>query len=175
MFVLGHLGIGSALAKPFSRKLPWGFILGGTLLPDLIDKPLFYFGYLTQGPGWSNVITGTRTVGHTIILAMMIALWAWIKRDVRWAAIALGVGTHLSLDLFIDIKSAASAVFWPALGWEFPLYPFESVGAHLGSMGRRSILLAELVGGVILTYEVLKRRGASQVYKKPKEGRSKGV
>ena len=42
MFFFGHLGAGSRLASPFSKGLPRGLLLLGTLLPDLIDKPLFY-------------------------------------------------------------------------------------------------------------------------------------
>src|SRR5689334_11888507 len=65
MFPLAHLGIGSSLARPFASKLQFRWILLGTLLPDLIDKP-FYFalGLLEhyQTGGW---VPGKRGVAHT--------------------------------------------------------------------------------------------------------------
>ena len=42
MFVFGHLGIGYKLASPWSRRLSKRLILLGTVLPDLIDKPVYY-------------------------------------------------------------------------------------------------------------------------------------
>src|SRR4051812_43796707 len=53
MFALGHVGIGRRLVpryRAFTARERWIFALGA-LLPDLIDKPLYYI------PSW---ITGKR-------------------------------------------------------------------------------------------------------------------
>jgi hypothetical protein len=45
MFIFGHMGFGAAMARPWAnpfRKLSFGMILLGTVLPDLIDKTLYY-------------------------------------------------------------------------------------------------------------------------------------
>ncbi|MBI5201898.1 MAG: metal-dependent hydrolase, partial [Elusimicrobia bacterium] len=41
MIFFGHLGLGDALAAPVRRGLPRRWVLLGTVLPDLLDKPLY--------------------------------------------------------------------------------------------------------------------------------------
>ena len=42
MFIFGHLGIGSKMVYPWRKQITRGALLVGTVLPDLIDKPLYY-------------------------------------------------------------------------------------------------------------------------------------
>ena len=42
MFVLGHVGIGTRVLGGLRQRLPARWLILGCLLPDLIDKPLFY-------------------------------------------------------------------------------------------------------------------------------------
>ena len=90
MLPLSHLGIGSAMARPFSKNLPFRWLLVGTLLPDLIDKPVFFalglLEYFRNG-GW---IPGKRGFAHTALFLCLLAsvsLWTksarWVCRDAR--------------------------------------------------------------------------------------------
>src|SRR6185312_7307809 len=100
MFVLAHLGIGLELARPWRRRLPVKPLLLGTLLPDLIDKPLYYgLAWATGRRGYAiGLISGTRTFGHTVLFAAAIAAYAAARRSKAAAAVALGCATHLILD-----------------------------------------------------------------------------
>jgi hypothetical protein len=42
MFFFGHLGVGATLVRPWKERLPFRWVLLGAVLPDLIDKPLYY-------------------------------------------------------------------------------------------------------------------------------------
>src|SRR5258708_4279712 len=93
MFPLGPLGIGpfAAARRVSPDGLPW-FLLG-PLLPDLIDKPLYYALRLALGhPAW--IVVGTRTFGHTLLFVLL--LFAVLPRRIG-AALSLGMLTHLSL------------------------------------------------------------------------------
>src|SRR4051812_43545813 len=104
MFVFGHLGIGSKLATPWAQGLPRRWLLVGTLLPDLIDKPLYYGLSFATGKSGTDLglISGTRTFGHTALFLVLLALGSIIRRSRILAALALGTATHLLIDNFGD-------------------------------------------------------------------------
>ena len=81
MFLLGHLGIGRELVKPFSKGLPLAGIFLGTILPDLIDKPLYYsLAVITHKWGSElGLISGTRTFGHTAAFLLLLTFISFIK------------------------------------------------------------------------------------------------
>jgi len=97
MFLLGHLGIGSWIAARRVRAEQLGWLLLGTLLPDLVDKPLYYALVFATGRRGAELglVTGTRTFGHTLLL--LVALWLVLPRR-SGAPLALGMLTHLALD-----------------------------------------------------------------------------
>ena len=113
MFVFGHLGFGSVLARPWRhRAVRWALLLG-MLLPDIVDKPLYYARV-------SDIFSCTRTIGHTGLLAVVLLLAGLLRRR-RWlAALALGMLTHLLLDCLMDAVvgshdgSAVRAEYLPA-------------------------------------------------------------
>jgi hypothetical protein len=166
MFPLGHLGIGSKLVSPFSRGLPRRYLLLGTLLPDLIDKPLYYLLVLITGLrgaelGDRLLISGSRTIGHTtIVLLLLIAAAAW-RRSRPLAAVCLGMITHLLLDAVWDhfgphrdpANGAIVAILFPLFGARFPVAPFHDLGEHLGGLRQPAILAAEVVGLLILLWD----------------------
>src|SRR4051794_22276899 len=98
MFVLGHMGIGRALIRPWQRHLPVVAFFVGTLLPDIIDKPLYHFHLLGPMPA-------TRMVGHTGLLVLAIALLAWFTHVRSVMAVAAGMATHLALDCLMDLTT----------------------------------------------------------------------
>lgn len=149
VFVLGHVGIGTRMLGPLRKRLPpWPLVLG-CLLPDLIDKPLYYAAHL---------FPGTRSIGHSglFLLALLLAA-ALARRPALWAVCA-GVATHLLLDVGGELiagadpdKSIWLAIFWPAFGGRWPVANFRSILDHLFAARQQAYNVAgEAVGGAIL-------------------------
>jgi hypothetical protein len=160
MFVLGHLGIGLELARPWRRRLSVKPLLLGTLLPDLVDKPLYYgMAWATGRRGYDiGLISGTRTFGHTVLFTAAIATYAAARRSKAAAAVALGCATHLVLDAVTDVfvrraDFSASVFLWPFLGWKFPGFTYSNLGEHLGEFRQPFFLYAELLGALFLFVE----------------------
>ena len=165
MFVLGHLGIGKRLAahpyRRFSRGSKRAFFVGA-LLPDLIDKPLYYgWSWLTGRHGAeAGLISGTHLFGHTGLFLLAVAAAAVVTHRPAARALAIGVATHLALD-FVGLSMDLRTLLWPALGWHFPSYPFGSLTEHLGTMFRPVTFAGEVVGGAILLWDYRTSRPAS--------------
>ena len=167
MFALGHLGIGSWLA---ARRVPAdriGWLLLGTLLPDLIDKPLYYaLSFATGRHGAAlGLISSTRTFGHTLLLAL--ALYAFLPRRIGGPLLA-GIATHLFLDEVSDLAgfivptaaprpkgpSVLTAILFPLLGWRFPVLPFSTLLEHAeGAVETPWLFACELLGAALLYWQ----------------------
>lgn len=165
MFVFAHLGIGNTLAAPFRRGLARRWILVGTLLPDLIDKPIYY------GASWATgrqaedlgLISGTRTFGHTALTLGVLAVSAIVSKSRILAALCVGMATHLLLDGITDAYwtsqgagPIASALGWPFTTSTFPVIPFHSVGEHLGTFRSPFFVVSECLGGALLAWDFWK-------------------
>lgn len=161
MYVFGHLGLGYLAVKPFKKGLPALPLLAGTVLPDLIDKPLYYFAAWWTGAHGRDVglISGTRTFGHTLLfLLTLTAIAYWQRRrSAIWAALAFGVATHLFFDNAIDVLTHRSssdpsfmALLWPLRDGLFPAYPFRDVREQLRNGLLPAYAAAELAGLVVL-------------------------
>ncbi|MBL7717004.1 MAG: metal-dependent hydrolase [Bdellovibrionales bacterium] len=192
MYPLGHIGVGTFIAEPISRRLPWKWIAFGTLLPDLIDKPLYY------GTAWFNgvhgpangLISGTRTFGHSLLVLLLIFLAGRFAAPAAQArkiepittAIAVGMLTHLLLDFAMDLvldlllqtfqddKSPPlmNAIFFPALGFEFPYFRWKDMAGHLSVFDRWPAIVAEVLGAVLIW-----RKYSQSSLKKSKAGPQK--
>src|SRR5205814_1670079 len=167
MLPLGHLGIGSKLATPWSKGLPKKSLLLGTILPDLLDKPLYLIPAILLGKQGAELglISGTRTIGHTLLFMLILAAIATVRRSRVLAAIALGVGTHLFLDHFSEHMlfgfrpgndESLTGLLWPILGNRFPVYPYDSITEHLFSKAVGFYLSAEVLGGLLLLWDYWK-------------------
>ncbi len=111
VFILGHLGFSllfGRLVRPFwPGRMPVGWLLFGALLPDLMDKPVGHFIL-----PWDN----GRLIGHALVFAIALGVFAWVRSSRVWGAIALGVFFHQLQDGFwLDLNGW----FWPFMG------PFE--------------------------------------------------
>ena len=162
MFALGHLGLGKRLAvRPF-RHFSVGerraFFLGA-LLPDLIDKPLFYIPlWLTGKRGAeAGMLSGTHLFAHTLLFLLVLGLAALTTRSRLVRAVAIGVATHFILDC-VGLSMGIGTLLWPAFGWHFPTYPFRDLGQHLASVLNPVTLIGELLGGAILWWDYRKAR-----------------
>jgi hypothetical protein len=157
VFALGHLGLGKKIAARPYRRFSLGekraFFLGA-LLPDLIDKPLFYIPFwLTGRPGAAGgMLSGTHLFAHTGLFLLALVIAALITRSVRVRAIAVGVATHSLLDC-VGLSMGLGTLLWPFLGWRFPVYPFANLGQHLSTILNPVTLAGELLGATILAWD----------------------
>lgn len=178
MFIFGHLGIGNQIARPWSRGLATRWVLFGTLLPDIIDKILYYgFSFATglHGAelGQLTMISGTRTFGHTALLLVVLTLIAQVRQSRLLAALSLGMATHLLLDSIYDrlvfgqvasfsadiadLSSAFQALVFPYFGFRFAVIPFQNVGEHFWAIfGNKALMGTEIVGIALLSWHAWK-------------------
>ncbi|MDR3606078.1 MAG: metal-dependent hydrolase [Oligoflexia bacterium] len=171
MFIFGHLGIGLRLVRPISARkgrrdekirLPIRWILLGTLLPDLIDKSLFYGLLIAVGRerASGSFISGTRTFGHAAIFTILVtAIAAW-RRSRVLAALSLGMASHLLLDNVGDRivlgreNFSLRGLLWPFAGVRFPVFPYHSLAGQLHRATEPFYFWAELLGFFLLIPEI---------------------
>lgn len=160
MFIFAHIGIGRRLVKPWwgTENLTW--VTLGTILPDLIDKPVFHLLSLFYGYGGAplGMMQGTRTFGHSGIFFLLLLLCGFLGCR-KATAVAVGIGTHLGLDLIMDLLEKGDpipllqTVFFPFMGTRFPLSPIHTLEEHFLLKINFYILAAELVGALFLWME----------------------
>jgi hypothetical protein len=162
VFALGHLGLGKKIAarpyRRFSRVERRAFFLGA-LLPDLIDKPLFYIPFWVTGgrSAAAGLLSGTHLFAHTGLFLLGLVIAALISRSLPLRAIAIGVATHLLLDC-VGLSMGLGTLLWPLFGEHFPSYPFRNLGQHLATIMNPVTLAGELVGAAILWWDYRKAR-----------------
>ena len=167
------MGIGSRLASPWAKGLPLTYLLAGTILPDFFDKTLYYALSFATGLHGAELglISGTRTVGHTGIFLILLMILAFARKSKPWAALALGVATHLLLDNITDramghpggTSSALIALSFPLMGFHFAVIPFTSLVEHLRSFNEPFLWVSEIIGVGLLAWDTWKRRHTSEI------------
>jgi inner membrane protein len=105
-------GIASWLDSLASR-IDIRLLLIGSLLPDIIDKPIGWFLLRdTFGSG--------RIFCHTLLFLIVMTLGGlalyWRRKSTSLLALSFGVFTHLILDL---MWQSPKTFLWPLYGWEF--------------------------------------------------------
>jgi len=162
MFALGHLGIGKKLAaRPFRHFSPVdkrAFFVGA-LLPDLIDKPLYYIpAWVTGRHGTAaGILSGTHLFAHTGLFLAVLAVAGLLTRSRPLKALAIGVATHLALD-GVGLSMNWGTLLWPLFGWHFPTYPFKNLTEHLWTIFNPITFLGEVLGAAILWSDYRKSR-----------------
>ncbi len=89
MLLFAHLGLTLAAGR-LARRADLACLALGSMLPDIIDKPLGLVVFGTPAMG--------RTVAHTFLFLLIITLLAIRFHDLRIASISGGVAAHLVLD-----------------------------------------------------------------------------
>lgn len=140
MYALGELGIGLGLGWLVSFRnrsaVDFRLVLVGSILPDLIDKPLGALLHLDA-----------RLWAHSLLfLAAILLLSLWpALRGLRW--VGFGDAVHLLVDL---IWQQPMVALWPLLGVAFP--PGEqSFGSYFQILFTDPyVQFGEVVGTIIL-------------------------
>jgi membrane-bound metal-dependent hydrolase YbcI (DUF457 family) len=170
VFPLGHAAFGYLLYIPFAwitdYRLPYGLTLGallvGTQFPDVVDKPLAYYGVLPSG----------RSFAHTLFFAagLLVLLWAATRRlGGRDLAAAFGFGhlSHVLGDIVATVVTGSvgdlTFLLWPV--FPAPQYTSDLVPpwvrvAQFYSSPRLTpgVMLLPLVFVAFLVVEIGRRR-----------------
>lgn len=179
MLFLAHMGIGSRLVKPWTQSLPKWALLLGTMLPDLIDKPVYYglLFYARMMGTTMGLLNNSRTIGHTALFLLAFTGVAMVRRSRLFAALALGIATHLILDNLNDSlvdyflpeinhppqHSAMVALLWPFLQSYFPATPFTKFTEHMHRSFNPLSLGFEVIGAIILFWDGWQTRHESEI------------
>jgi len=134
---------GDAPRRRLAGVVDYGFVGVGSLLPDLIDKPLglIFFRDLFDA--------NSHLYGHTLLLSLLLLLtgsFLFARRgDARLLCLGLGHVSHLLVD---PVTHAPGTLLWPLLGAEF---------AHVTLLEPRETMITEagaaaimLLAGVLL-------------------------
>lgn len=154
--IVGYLAY-SLLTHLYARDSPGGletlFVALGSLLPDLIDKPLAWeFGVFESG----------YALGHSVLVALPVSLAAGllasrVGRGRTGIAFAVGYLLHLPGDVLYGYLRGQGVVDVGILLW--PLRRTHGVGRGVGLEEQVSAFLAEyrgeLAGGDVSAYVLL--------------------
>jgi membrane-bound metal-dependent hydrolase YbcI (DUF457 family) len=153
------MGFGVLMAQPFKKKISslTPAFLVGTLLPDLLDKPLFYL--------FKDHVLGTRSYGHTFLfLLFWIAIGFYLK-SVFFKAMAYGVFTHFVLDYVGDALFSADRIvfnnrilFWPFQGVEFPESLYLTFHEQINRFSNSYTFWTETIGFILLVFFIFQNR-----------------
>lgn len=140
-----------------SRRLDIRILLIGSMLPDIIDKPLgLYFFADSLGSG--------RIYAHTLLFLVIISLAGFLLYRLRHATwmlvLAAGTLSHLLLD---EIWKSPGTLFWPALGLEFERSDVAGWLSNIweGLASRPDIYIPEALGFTVLVWS-----GLTLIFKK---------
>ncbi len=150
------LGAATLVADVVNRKPSWfaslsryldiRWLLVGSLLPDIIDKPVGQYLF-------RDTFNNGRIFSHTLLFLIVIStlgFYLWKKHRQTWMlALAVGTFTHLILD---EMWQTPQTLFWPALGYRFPSVELEGwVGNIWESLfSQPNVYIPEIIGLVIL-------------------------
>ena len=134
--------------RALSRLLDYRLVMVGSMLPDIMDKPLG----LWLAPELVN--HSVRSFGHSVAFAALLLAVSWIP--LRWGrshgllVLAAASAGHLVLD---QMWGEPATALWPALGWAFPAGS-ATLAEWSSSHWRNALLLcrdpAEVAGAVVL-------------------------
>jgi inner membrane protein len=131
-----------------SRYLDIRWLLVGSMLPDIIDKPVgLYF--------FRDTFNNGRIFSHTLLFLILISaggFFLWKKYHHVWmVSLAAGTLMHLILD---ESWLAPATLFWPLLGLTFPKieleYWLDNILKALFTAPK--IYITELIGLIIITW-----------------------
>lgn len=139
MLLFGHVGVtlgiffGLAFFIPqLSSFIDPTYLVVGSLLPDLIDKPL---GTII----FPSVIASGRTITHTLFFSVILfltGLYLYFKiGDIKVLTLASGSIFHLLED---RMWKSPRTLLWPLIGWRFRKSPRHTGLKYLFVLFKRS-------------------------------------
>jgi hypothetical protein len=120
MFIFGHIGITLGIyyflsrlssRNNFAEAIP--YIIFGSLLPDIIDKPL---GRIV----FAETIGSGRIFAHTLIFGILLGLGAYYFYKQGKPEFVIVAGASFCHILEDHVWNSPEVFFWPLFGWKFP-------------------------------------------------------
>ncbi|MDP4178131.1 MAG: metal-dependent hydrolase [Bacillota bacterium] len=163
MIFFGHLGLTTGVFNLYEKLLKdkhhigkntidYRFVLAGSILPDLIDKPI---GALI----FRNTFHNSRIFAHTLLFSVILLILGifYYRKSLKSSILLLGICSliHLALDSMWEYKEI---MFWPYYGLKFPARPegdwLKEDIIHL--LSNPIYLIPEIVGFLIILYNFIK-------------------
>ncbi|HWR38040.1 MAG TPA: metal-dependent hydrolase [Patescibacteria group bacterium] len=143
--VLTSVAVMAAEKMQLLQNVDYRWVLVGSVLPDIIDKPIWSLLY---DESWK----AARFVGHTpffslFILALGYIYWRQTNNNCL-IVVSLGCFCHLALDAIWRIPTL---LYWPLHGWRF-----SRITADVQLLSSVNLQLLEWVSGGILLAVVVK-------------------
>jgi inner membrane protein len=133
---------------PVTRYVDIRLLIIGSMLPDIIDKPIGIFFF---GATFSN----GRIFTHTLLFLILITATGYYlyKRSQKLWMLTLAVGDfmHLALD---EMWQVPTTLFWPLMGFNFPQLELNEWIANMlqALFSSPYIYISETVGLAILIW-----------------------
>ena len=179
MLILGHAGItlgaatlaagvasyrqpGESWFAKLSHYIDIRFLLVGSLLPDIIDKPVGQYFF-------RETFNNGRIFSHTILFLVVVSAIGYYvfkrHRNVWMLSLAAGTLMHLVLD---EMWNTPATLFWPFMGVSFPAVELTGWAASIleALFSEPFLYITEAVGLVILVWfaAVIIRKGDVGVF-----------
>lgn len=178
MLVFGHTGItlGVTLAlgshpsrmSTFIKRFDLRLLLVGSILPDIIDKPLGHFFF-------RETLNNGRLISHTLIFLLILSLAGYLlyRRGHLWL-LTLAVGTFGHL-VFDQMWQSPKTLFWPLFGFNFEKLTIDNLLAHWfsGLISSPAVYIPEIIGFLVLAWfgiRLLRRKSLLPFLKSGKTG-----
>ena len=97
------------------RRLDYRLVIVGSLIPDLIDKPIGLWLAPDLVNGSTRGIAHTLAFGLVLLAVLSLAFRPGLSLNVL--TLALGNAGHLVLD---QMWGSSRVLLWPLMGWDFP-------------------------------------------------------
>ena len=129
-------------------KVDVRFLLLGSILPDIIDKPM---GRVFFQDTFSN----GRIFCHTLLFLIIIAVAGFLLyrcRNKTWLlVISFGVLMHLVLD---EMWLQPHTLLWPLYGWAFPKSDIDDYARHMLDelASNPTVYIPEIIGALFLIW-----------------------
>lgn len=146
------------LTQATPSHLDYRMLLLGSMLPDILDKPL---GVWLM----ADVLSNGRIFGHTLLIALIlfsVGIYLFSRSGrAGLFSLALGYVAHLFLD---QMWLQPETLLWPLLGWSFPKgdvsHWVERIAELL--MSKPGVYIPEIIGAIclviFLAYTIRKRK-----------------
>jgi inner membrane protein len=127
--------------RTLGRLVDIRFLLIGSMLPDIIDKPLGH-AFFSNG----------RIISHTLLfttILLILGIFLYLNYKNKWM-LGLGIGSlaHLIMD---SMWSTPRTLFWPVFGWLFPRHEAEDwLEVWINNLNLTSVYVPEIIGGAIV-------------------------
>ena len=143
-------GLAYARPRPGTKLIDYRLVLIGSMLPDIIDKPIGQFFF-------KSTFSNGRILGHSLLFSLtltLIGLYLYRQGKPGMLTLSLCSLGHLILD---GMWQDPVTLLWPIYGWSFPKADLTNWLPNILYALRTdpSVYIPELIGALILMHFTL--------------------